>query len=188
MKDSPDTPAPQPPVPVVFAKEGGVFALSQDVAAFFGKPHRSVLRAIDDLIAQEASLTPAQFCAGVYTLPNTRTQEHRMFRMTRDGFTLLAMGFNGAKALQWKLRYIEAFNRLEAEIRAQPPAPTIDLMDPAQLRGLLLSYGERAEAMQQQVIALETQVEGMAEDVAAHERQMPRWRLRLPLLQPPRLS
>ncbi|MPM83829.1 hypothetical protein SDC9_130898 [bioreactor metagenome] len=38
------------------------------------------------------------------------------YRMTRDGFTLLAMGFTGKKALQFKLAYIDAFNRMEAKL------------------------------------------------------------------------
>lgn len=43
--------------------------------------------------------------------------------MTRDGFTLLVMGFTGQKALEWKLQYINAFNRMENIIREkQSPA------------------------------------------------------------------
>lgn len=41
--------------------------------------------------------------------------------MDQTGFTLLAMGFTGAKALKFKLRYIEAFNALEAEVRRIAP-------------------------------------------------------------------
>lgn len=36
-----------------------------------------------------------------------------MYYLTRDGFTLLAMGFTGKKALQFKIAYIEAFNKME---------------------------------------------------------------------------
>lgn len=46
-------------------------------------------------------------------------QTYRSFDMTRDGFTLLAMGLTGKKALQFKLRYIEQFNAMEAELKAQ---------------------------------------------------------------------
>lgn len=41
--------------------------------------------------------------------------------MTRDGFSLLAMGFTGRKALQWKLKYIEAFNRMEETLKHPKP-------------------------------------------------------------------
>jgi phage regulator Rha-like protein len=61
--------------------------------------------------------------------------------MTRDGFTLLAMGFKGKKALGWKLKYIEGFNAMEATLRAQPAVdPMVALSDPATLRALLLAY------------------------------------------------
>ena len=39
--------------------------------------------------------------------------------MTRDGFTLLAMGFTGKKALEWKIRYIQAFNEMERKLKEQ---------------------------------------------------------------------
>lgn len=150
--------------PVVFAREGHVFANSRDVAAFFGKEHRDVLRTIDGLIAQEPDLTPAQFCAGVYELPMTGAQQHRMFDMDEEGFTLLAMGFTGAKALRWKRRYISAFKAMAAELRERPAAdPAVALNDPAALRTLLLGYTEK-------VIALEGEVEEMRPQVQALER------------------
>ena len=40
-----------------------------------------------------------------------------MYLMNRDGFSLLAMGFAGKKALQWKLKYIEAFNEMEETLK-----------------------------------------------------------------------
>jgi phage regulator Rha-like protein len=43
-------------------------------------------------------------------------QFHRMYLMNRDGFSLLVMGFNGKKALEWKLKYIDAFNKMETII------------------------------------------------------------------------
>ena len=50
-------------------------------------------------------------------MPNGGEREVRAYEMDRDGFTLLAMGFTGEKALDWKLAYIEAFNRMEAELQ-----------------------------------------------------------------------
>lgn len=138
--------------PIVFAKDGEVFANSRDVAAFFDKEHRNVLQVIDGLIAQEPKLAHAEFSAGVYTMPATGSQQHRHFEMTRDGFTLLAMGFTGGKALKWKLRYIEAFNAMEAELRRiANSGPMIDLNDPGALRGLLLTYSEKAMELEKQV-------------------------------------
>ena len=56
--------------------------------------------------------------------------------MDRDGFTLLAMGFSGKKALQFKLRYIEQFNAMEAELHQQSNV-MIDYSDPAILIGVM---------------------------------------------------
>ena len=68
------------------------------MAAYFGKNHRDVLREINDLRADLPD-PHAHFYAGVYTLPETGQQTHTCFDMTKDGFTLLAMGFTGKKAL-----------------------------------------------------------------------------------------
>lgn len=150
--------------PIVEARDGKVTASSRDVAAYFGKHHRDVLRAIDSLIEQEPELALRNFTQGVYTLPETHGQHHRCFDMDRDGFTLLAMGFTGGKALRWKLAYIEAFNAMEARLRAGTGLDAQAVLnDPAAMRGLLLSYTEK-------VIALEGVVEEMRPQVQALER------------------
>lgn len=140
--------------PVVFVKEGEVFANSRDVAAFFDKRHDDVLRTIDNLASQEPSLRHRNFAetSEAAQMPNGGTRAVRTFHMDRDGFTLLAMGFTGSKALKWKLRYIEAFNALEAECRRiANSGPSVDLNDPAALRGLLLTYSEKAEVLERRV-------------------------------------
>lgn len=83
--------------PVVIVKDGEVFTNSRDVAAFFDKEHRGVLRDIDNLLKSEPDLGLHNFVQGSYTLPGTGSQQHRCFDMNRDGFTLLAMGFTGAR-------------------------------------------------------------------------------------------
>lgn len=138
-------------VPVVVVKDGEAFANSRHVAAFFGKEHRSVLAGIDNLLSQEPTLGLHGFMQTPYVEPATG-QTYRSFDMTRKAFTLLAMGFTGAKALKWKLAYIDVFEAMEAELRrVATSAPAIDLNDPAQLRGLLLSYSDKAEKLQQRV-------------------------------------
>ena len=37
--------------------------------------------------------------------------------MDKDGFSLLVMGFTGKEALEWKIKYIKAFNAMEQEIQ-----------------------------------------------------------------------
>lgn len=54
-----------------------------------------------------------------------RGKEYPMIYMNRDGFTLLAMGFTGKKALDFKLKYIQAFNKMEQQIRNQSERPKL---------------------------------------------------------------
>jgi Rha family phage regulatory protein len=137
--------------PIVFTKDGEVFANSRDVALFFGKQHGHVMRDIDNLIASEPKLGLSTFGQTQY-VEDQNGQAYRSYDMDRDGFTLLCMGFTGGKALKWKLRYIEAFNAMEAELRRiATSGPTIDLNDPGALRGLLLTYSEKAMELERQV-------------------------------------
>lgn len=87
------------------------------VAEKFGKNHRDVLESIRELIkgCAENSATP-MYAKSSYIHPQN-SQEYPMFVMNRDGFTLLAMGFTGEKALQFKLEYINAFNKMEETIK-----------------------------------------------------------------------
>ncbi|MBK9073333.1 MAG: phage regulatory protein/antirepressor Ant [Myxococcales bacterium] len=148
--------------PVVFAKDGEVFATSRDIAAFFGKRHDHVLRDIGNLIAAEPQLGLANFGETPY-VEASNGQTYRMYEMDRDGFTLLAMGFTGTKALKWKLRYIEAFKAMEAELSRIAQAGTaIDLNNPAQLRALLLNYSDQAERLERRVQELLPSQEALA--------------------------
>jgi len=58
--------------------------------------------------------------------------------MTRDGFTLIVMGFTGKEAMAWKLRYIEAFNAMEAELaRKFPTAGTLTASQQQEIKELV---------------------------------------------------
>jgi len=141
--------------PIVFIKGGEVFANSRDVASYFDKEHRSVLKSIDDLIAQDGDLGLHNFVQTPYVEPQNG-QTYRSFDMDREGFELLAMGFTGTKALKWKRSYIRAFKTMEDELRSRPIDPMTVLRDPAQLRGLLLVYSERVETLEAKNVQLET--------------------------------
>jgi Rha family phage regulatory protein len=97
---------------------------SRKVAERFKKQHKHVLRDIDNLI--ERGAPQSNFGPGSFTHPDTGAQEHRCFKINRDGFTLLAMGFTGDEALRWKLAYIELFNRMEAALTTPPQLITPD--------------------------------------------------------------
>lgn len=53
--------------------------------------------------------------------------------MTKDGFTLLVMGYTGAKAMEFKLAYIKRFNEMEAELRNQVPQVPTNFAEALQL-------------------------------------------------------
>ena len=87
---------------------------SKQVAEHFGKAHRKVLRDIRVELETAGDFGSANFGLSSYiSLQNKRLE---CYEMTRDGFTLLAMGFTGAEAQKWKIKYIEAFNAMEQEL------------------------------------------------------------------------
>lgn len=84
------------------------------VAEKFGKSHKHVMQSIKDLITS-AEKSANLFVESEY--PDTYGRMQPMYVMNRDGFTLLVMGFTGDRALQFKLDYIEAFNKMEETIK-----------------------------------------------------------------------
>lgn len=87
------------------------------VAEKFGKNHRHVLEAIDALVKGVAEKSADLFQESAYVHPQN-LQRYRMYIMNRDGFSLLVMGFTGSRALQFKLDYIDAFNKMEKAIKS----------------------------------------------------------------------
>ena len=112
--------------PVGESAQGKIVTSSQAVAYYFEKDHGKVLRSIRSLLSfQETSesmtkngYTPKWFYEYQYNNEQNH-QTYPAFLMTRDGFTLLAMGFTGKKALEWKIRYIQAFNEMERKLKEQ---------------------------------------------------------------------
>lgn len=92
---------------------------SREIAEHFKKEHRNVVQAIQNLTA-ENSAVKNMFIESTYK--NNRGKEYKEYQLTRDGFSLLVMGFTGKKALAWKLKYIEAFNKMEKALRGAVPA------------------------------------------------------------------
>ena len=120
--------------PIVTVVDGNVTTLSTDVAAFFEKRHDVVLRAIENIRSNLDSDRLHNFAETEVTrespLKKGTLLKSKAYRLTRDGFTFLAMGFTGARAQEFKWAYIDAFNKMEAALRqcpaqAQLPAPTL---------------------------------------------------------------
>lgn len=104
-----------------------VVADSRVVAADFGKRHDHVLRAIDEMVKIQPDLAP-NFGAKIYQIETGKGARRaaRCFDLDRKGFMLLVMGFNGAKALEVKSRWIDAFDRMEQQLQRSLEASNDD--------------------------------------------------------------
>lgn len=105
---------------LVLVRDEHAVTTSVRVAESFGKKHQHVMEAIRKLTV-ENSTVKKMFAESTYV--NSRNQTQPMYYMSRDGFTLLAMSFTGDKALQFKLKYINAFNKMEHQIEIMKQLP-----------------------------------------------------------------
>lgn len=110
---------------ILSTQNGEPVASSRQIAESFGKEHKDVLRAIENIKAQNCALT-SMFFETTYTAGTGKA--YPMYLMNRDGFTLLAMGFTGKAALEWKLKYIYAFNAMEKQLAQRPQLSRAELM------------------------------------------------------------
>lgn len=101
---------------LVIMKDQQAVTTSLQVAEVFGKEHKNVLRDISNLNLDRLNFEQ-MFMES--TEPDSYGRDRRIYYMNRDGFTLLAMGFTGKKALGFKLKYIEAFNNMEKAIKEE---------------------------------------------------------------------
>lgn len=102
---------------LVVAKKDRIYAESQNVAKLFEKRHDNIIRDIKELEKK---------CSNEFWLLNfeeskynVKGKEYPCYNLTRDGFTMLAMGFNGEKAIQFKELYINKFNEMERLLTSQ---------------------------------------------------------------------
>lgn len=109
---------------ILSTQNGEPVASSRQIAESFGKEHKDVLRAIENIKAQNCALT-SMFFETTYTAGTGKA--YPMYLMNRDGFTLLAMGFTGKAALEWKLKYIQAFNAMEKQLSTRSTSQLQDL-------------------------------------------------------------
>lgn len=115
---------------ITINNDGQPVASSRDIAEHFEKEHRNVLRDIDDLRKDVLNFEQMFFSVEI---PDSYGRPQRAYLMNRDGFSLLVMGFTGKSALEWKLKYIDAFNRMEAQIKNPQLSPAEQLLAQAQL-------------------------------------------------------
>ena len=108
--------------------DGQPMTTSPKVAARFGKRHDNVTASIEKLLkAFPEYLLNFKEVSEPYKNGKGGTQTRTTYQMTKDGFTLLAMGFTGRKALEWKAGYIKAFNQMAEEIARAAHVPAVPL-------------------------------------------------------------
>ncbi|WP_084790238.1 Rha family transcriptional regulator [Candidatus Sodalis sp. SoCistrobi] len=108
--------------PKVSIHNGKAVTTSLDVADYFGKLHKNVIRSIETLDCSP-EFNRLNFEPVGYS--DAKGEKRPMYTMTKDGFVFLVMGFTGKKAAAFKEAYIAEFNRMEARLSsAVQPAPT----------------------------------------------------------------
>lgn len=137
----------------IIVKDDKVVVSSRDVARVFEKEHNKVLRDIRELECSEG-FRLSNF--GQSSRLNEQNREMPEYLMTRDGFTLLAMGYTGAKAMAFKEAYINAFNQMEASLKGQ---------------GVLGQYADRIPKTMSEALMLASKLEEERAALAAKVEQ-----------------
>ena len=114
-------------IELVQKRDGVMVTSSLQVAEVFGKDHKNVMQSIENLTAENSAVKEL-FFGSMYV--NERGRGYPMYYMNRDGFTLLAMGFTGSRALEFKLQYINEFNKMEEYIKNQIQQHSYMIDDP----------------------------------------------------------
>lgn len=130
---------------ILSTQNGEPVASSRQIAESFGKEHKHVLDAVKNLVA-ENSAAKSMFYETTF---ENRGKQYPMYLMNRDGFSLLVMGFTGKAALEWKLKYIQAFNEMEKKLNA-PQMPKLS----KEMQALFL-LDDRTQKQEQRLTALE---------------------------------
>lgn len=138
---------------ILSTQNGEPVASSRQIAESFEKNHRDVLRAVDNLKEDVRNFAQMFF---EITAPDSYGREQRAYLMNRDGFTLLAMGFTGKAALEWKLKYIAAFNEMEKKLTEQPKLTRSQLLATA-----LIAAHEELEEKDKRIKLLTADTERM---------------------------
>lgn len=159
---------------LVFINNDKALTNSLLVAKKFGKEHRHVLESIRKIMTAENSAVRQMFEESSYL--NEQNKQQPMFIMNRDGFTLLAMGFTGKQAMEFKLDYIGAFNKMEETLKRTSITALPDFTNPAEAARAWAEQFEqrqieakRADEAEVQILALSQEIETMQPKVSYYD-------------------
>lgn len=96
---------------IVYLRRNEAVTTSLIVAERFHKRHDHVLRDIENILINLPKNGVVKFNLSTYT--DAKGESRKMYEMNKNAFSLLVMGFNGKKALEWKIKYVEAFAAME---------------------------------------------------------------------------
>lgn len=131
---------------ILSTQNGEPVASSRQIAENFEKRHDHVMRDIDAIKKDVPNFGEMFFETET---PDSYGRPQRTYLMNRDGFSLLVMGFTGKAALEWKLKYIQAFNEMEKKL-STPQMPKLS----KELQALFL-LDDRTQRQEQRLSALE---------------------------------
>ena len=130
--------------------DGELVVTSRQIAEDFDKRHADVIEKIEELIKTENSVM-TMFIESSYKAGTGKS--YKEYLITRDGFSLLVMGFTGSRALQWKIKYIEAFNKMEQALKKpQKQLTPIEMME-LQFK-ILKEQGQKLDEVEEKVEVL----------------------------------
>ena len=132
--------------------EGDLRVSSRLIAEHFEKQHKHVIEKIESIKVENSAVTK-MFTESTYVAGTGKA--YKEYLISRDGFTLLAMGFTGKKALDWKLKYIDAFNRMEEELRNNNKYQYENLS--TEMKALLM-HDKKIQAVQKEVLEVKEDI------------------------------
>ena len=118
---------------------------SRSIAEHFEKQHKNVVQSIKKLKAENSALT-SMFYETSYKAGTGKN--YKMYLMNRDGFSLLVMGFTGKRALEWKIKYIEAVNKMERQLKEKQQQQLAEFPIPKDYPSALRALADQCESNQ----------------------------------------
>ncbi len=134
---------------ILSTQNGQAVVSSRDIAKHFGREHKNILAAIREILVAEKSATKFFYESSF----EYRGQTFPEYLMNRDGFTLVVMGLNNTeKVIEWKLKYIQAFNEMEKKLTAPEPEPPELALSKALVmaQGIIAREQERSKQLEKE--------------------------------------
>ncbi|WP_416729240.1 Rha family transcriptional regulator [Fictibacillus sp. JL2B1089] len=139
---------------LVFIENKKIVTDSITIAEAFGKEHKHVLRDINELGCSQ-DFRQSNF--GLSTYKSVQGKELPKYFITQDGFTLLAMGYTGKVAMEFKEKYINEFNRMKQELQSLY-APSYMIDDPVKRAEKWIEEQKQLKALTTDNLVLNQQV------------------------------